>query len=208
MRPIFFITVAFALVVASAPNARADMCFRYSASGGGVYVAQADLPTAPNKCITLSLYEPLQSGGLLGAGTGTLCTSSGGTFVVFNYVYHNCLALGPSSPFNVDGDSYFESATCQARLSQSGGTVGILPTTNPSVCRGTVIRGKLGQAGAVGAFFNHDDLKIEKCDSNAPQFVVPTGGGTDCFYGTEKSRQSPEQPSPGSEQPSQAAPKR
>jgi len=61
---------------------------------------------------------------------------------VFNYVYHNCLALGPSSPFNVDGDSYFESATCQARLSQSGGTVGILPTTNPSVCRGTVIRGK------------------------------------------------------------------
>jgi hypothetical protein len=56
LRPIFFITVAFALVVASPQNARAALCFQYTKSGGGVSVAQADLP-APNTCQTLALYE-------------------------------------------------------------------------------------------------------------------------------------------------------
>ena len=51
LKPILFVTVAFALVVASTPNARAAMCFQYTKSGGGVSVAQADLPQ-PNKCIT------------------------------------------------------------------------------------------------------------------------------------------------------------
>ena len=44
LRSIFFITSAFALVAASVPNANAAMCFQYTKSGGGVSVAQADLP--------------------------------------------------------------------------------------------------------------------------------------------------------------------
>jgi hypothetical protein len=208
LKPILFITVASALVVVSAPGARADMCFRYTKSGG-LSVAQADLPDR-NDCITFALYEPSGSGGLMGAGTGSLCTSIGGTFVVFHYTYHNCVARGPSSPFKIDGDSYFESATCQVRLNTSGGgTVGTLPTTTPSVCRGIVAGGKPGQAGKVGAFFNYDDLKIEKCDSNDFNFAVPSGDAVACYFGTEYLRQSPDQPSPklpsqGSDQPRQS----
>jgi len=44
LRSIFFITSAFALVAASVPNANAAMCFQYTKSGGGISVAQADLP--------------------------------------------------------------------------------------------------------------------------------------------------------------------
>ena len=44
VKSIFFITVAFALVVVSAPNARAGACFKYTKSGGGVTVGQVDLP--------------------------------------------------------------------------------------------------------------------------------------------------------------------
>lgn len=55
-RSIFFIAVAFGLVVASPPNARAALCFQYTKSGGGICVAQVDIP-APNKCITLMPRE-------------------------------------------------------------------------------------------------------------------------------------------------------
>jgi hypothetical protein len=73
-RPIFFITVAFGLIVVSPQVASAAMCFQYTKSGGGISVAQANLPE-PNTCITFALYEVGTKPGttLLGAGTGSLC---------------------------------------------------------------------------------------------------------------------------------------
>jgi hypothetical protein len=83
IKPISLIAISVAVVMAGVPDARADMCFRYAQSGG-FSVAQADLPTAPNECISFALYEP---GYLLGAGTRTLCTIVGGRFVVLHYTY-------------------------------------------------------------------------------------------------------------------------
>ena len=73
IRPIFFITVVFGLLVASSQGANAALCFQYTKSGGGISVAQATLPE-PNKCITFALYEVGDKPGttLLGAGTGSL----------------------------------------------------------------------------------------------------------------------------------------
>jgi hypothetical protein len=74
MKRHLIVTVAFALIIVTAPNARAAMCFQYTKSGGGISVAQATLPE-PNKCITFALYEVGDKPGttLLGAGTGSLC---------------------------------------------------------------------------------------------------------------------------------------
>lgn len=168
LKPILFVTVAFALVVASTPNARAAMCFQYTKSGGGVSVAQADLPQ-PNKCITFALYEVGTTPGLtaLGAGTGSLCRSTQSNFVVFHYTYDACIPFGRSN--------YFEFGTCRLELSRDLG----FPTAF-SVCRGAVIGGVPGQVGKVGNFTNTDDLVISSCDSNDIKFRVPDGTVSEC----------------------------
>jgi hypothetical protein len=89
MKRHLIVTVAFALIIVTAPNARAAMCFQYTKSGGGISVAQATLPE-PNKCITFALYEVGDKPGttLLGAGTGSLCRSTQSNFVIFHYTLH------------------------------------------------------------------------------------------------------------------------
>jgi len=117
MKRHLIVTVAFALIIVTAPNARAAMCFQYTKSGGGISVAQATLPE-PNKCITFALYEVGDKPGttLLGAGTGSLCRSTQSNFVIFHYTYDACMPLG--------SNNYFESATCRLQLSRDLG----LPT--------------------------------------------------------------------------------
>ena len=102
LKPILFVTVAFALVVASTPNARAAMCFQYTKSGGGVSRGPGGLPQ-PNKCITFALYEVGTTPGLtaLGAGTGSLCRSTQSNFVVFHYTYDACIPFGRSNYFEL-----------------------------------------------------------------------------------------------------------
>jgi hypothetical protein len=195
MRPIFFITVAFALVVFSAPNARAGLCFQYTKSGGGIIVAPVDLP-APNKCVTFALYEQVINTPftLLGAGTGSLCTSTNSPMVIFHYTYDACRPLG--------SNNYFESGTCRLMLDHNGN----LPTQF-SRCRGTLLTGKPGQIGKVGNFANTDDLVITKCDTNNDiNFQVPSGVVDDCRefklrQNFDQESQSPDQPSRGSDKP-------
>ena len=159
LRPIFFITAAFGLVVASAPGARADMCFHYKNSGGGTLVAKgAKLPPV-NTCEPLALYEregqppsPFTHG-LEGAATGSICQDWAGATVVFHYTYDAC--MGP--------DSYFESGTCRFKLDNSGN----IPTTD-STCRGTYIGGT-----SVGRFHNSGDAVLEPCDGNDVNWQVP-----------------------------------
>jgi len=181
IKPIFFITVAFGLVLASAPNARAALCFQYTKSGGGIAVAQADLPE-PNRCVSLALYEVEPPPSLLGAANGTLCRSTQDNFVIYHYTFQGCMGLNKT-------DSYFESATCRVQLGRDGS----LPS-GFSICRGTVISGKPGAAGQVGNFVVTDDLVISKCDADDINFRVPSGLVTECQ--TEfQLRQTPEQPS-------------
>jgi len=193
-RSIFFIAVAFGLVVASPPNARAALCFQYTKSGGGISVAQVDIP-APNKCITFALYEQVINAPftLEGAGTGSLCTSTDSPMVIFHYTYDACRPLGR--------DNYFETGTCRLQLDRNGN----LPTQF-SVCRGAVIGGVSGQVGKVGNFFNQDDLVITKCDSDSLEFRVPGGLLSECFGDRGKLRlPSSDQPSQDSDQPNRGS---
>ncbi len=163
-RPIFFVSIA----LGSPHAASAALCFQYTKSGGGISVAQTDLP-APNKCQTFALYEvgtnPATT--LLGGGTGSLCTSTNSPMVIFHYTYEGCMPMG--------SDNYWESGTCRLQLDHNGN----LPTQF-SVCRGALITGKPGQIGKAGNFFNQDDLVITKCDSNDIKFQVPSGTVSEC----------------------------
>jgi hypothetical protein len=192
LKLILFITIAFALVVASAPNAEAAnaLCFQYKKSGGGISVAQVDQLPAPNKCISLALYEglgPFPYNTLLGAGTGTLCHSRGDPFLIFHYTYESCMAMGR--------ENYFESATC--RLHDGGRPPAL---TSDSYCRGTILMGRPGQTGRVGNFFYVDDLVISRCDSDTAEFAVPSGNVADCWSEIHLRRDTFEQPSQGPEQ--------
>jgi hypothetical protein len=183
IRPIFFITVVFGLLVASSQGANAALCFQYTKSGGGISVAQADIP-APNKCVTFALYERVLNtpSTLAGVGTGSLCTSTNSPMVLFHYTYEGCLPLG--------GENYFESGTCRLQLNRDLG----LPTQF-SVCRGALITGKPGVSGKAGNFFNQDDLVITKCDSDTDiNYQVPSGQVADCSQ-FKLRLQSSEQPS-------------
>src|SRR5262249_1599339 len=113
------LTAALGLFVASAPVAKADMCFRYTLSGGGTQVARAATLPAANTCQPLAFFE---SGGLSGAATGSMCVDNDNFTVVFQYTYHGCVGFP---------GSYVESATCRLQLQD-----GSLPTTSSS-CRGT-----------------------------------------------------------------------
>ena len=135
---------------------------------------------------------------LLGAGTGSLCTSTPSNFVIYHYTYEGCMPLG--------GDNYFESGTCRLELSRSLG----LPT-GFSVCRGALVTGKPFQVGKAGNFFNHDDLVISSCDSNDIKFRVPDGLVAECWTelklrlpSSDEQDQSPIQPSPGADPRRQA----
>jgi hypothetical protein len=166
LRPIFFVTVAFGLVVSGAPGARADMCFHYRLSGGGTLVANGAKLPLPNTCASLALYEregqPLNPAthGLEGSATGSICQDWAGATVVFHYTYDGC--MGP--------DSYFESGTCRLQLKD-----GNLPTTG-STCRGTYIAGT-----SVGRFRNSNDAVLEPCDASDVNWRVPNDSAGLCL---------------------------
>ena len=76
------------LIVVSAPVARADLCFSYKKTGGGILVAQGATLPATNLCQPLAMYE---AGGLIGAATGSICQDGfGDNTIVFHYTYDGC----------------------------------------------------------------------------------------------------------------------
>ena len=82
----------FGLVVVSAPFAKADMCFRYTTTGGGTLVAKGGKLPATNTCEPLAFFE---EGGLAGAATGSICVDVNDFTVVLHYTYDGC--IGPGS---------------------------------------------------------------------------------------------------------------
>jgi hypothetical protein len=156
---------ALCLVVASVPSARADLCFRYTTSGGGTLVMQgvAALP-APNTCRPVAMYEAVDAPevGLAGAATGSLCFGGAdGRTVVFQYTYDGCT-----------GD-YFESGVCRLQLPNDGS----LPTSS-STCRLTL--------GSGIFYVEVDDGQIFSCDST--KLSLPGGGGGQCHGATPHRR--------------------
>jgi hypothetical protein len=151
LRKGLLLTAALGLVVASASNVRADLCFRYAKSGGGTLVARGAQLPANNTCQPLGLFE---SGGLLGAANGTICRdATDGRTIIFHYTYDGC------------SSNYFESATCRIQVDDSNHTAS-------SSCRGTVA----GSGGAASPFRVNDDAVIESCSG----ITLVGGGGATC----------------------------
>jgi hypothetical protein len=118
---------ASSMFVFAISNAKADLCFRYTKTGGGTIVALgAQLPTT-NTCQPLALFE---AGGLIGAANGMICRDgTDGRTIVYHYSFVGCA-----------GD-YFETATCRIQLDDANRTAS-------SSCRGML---------ANGHFFHEDD---------------------------------------------------
>jgi len=153
------IFTALSLVVVNSPSARADLCFRYTVSGGGTHVLQGATLPAPNTCQPVAMYEV---GGLAGAGTGSICQDGfGDSTLVFHYTFDGCTG------------NYFESGTCRFTLPADGS----LPTLG-STCRVT------SGNGAFDVYVN--DGVVSSCDGTTYALQVPGGGGGQCYSGTPK----------------------
>ena len=163
------IFTALGIVVASVPSAKADMCFSYTKTGGGVLVMQGVTLPAPNTCQPVAMYEAAP-GTFGGAATGMIChDGTDGRTIVFQYTFDGCTA------------DYFESGICRLQLPNDLS----LPTIS-STCRLT-----LGS----GIFYREvDDAVISSCDSKA--LPVPGGGGGQCL-GTTPHRGEPATPPSG-----------
>jgi len=189
LRKIMLLTAFLMPVFASTPGARADMCFQYGTGGGIIIAIGAKVPTI-NTCTPVSLVEQIY-GGRLGLATGSICRSEEGSSrptLVFQYTYDACTGPG----------GYFESATCRIDLNING-DLPTQPTNQNSYCNGVYVSLPPGQSGPLKQF-NDATLKVWYCTGGP--FVVPGGGGAQCFTGRLHSK-TDETPAKTDETPAQ-----
>lgn len=156
LRKRLLLIATLGLVVISAPIAKADLCFSYKKTGGGILVARGATLPVTNACQPLAMYE---AGGLIGAATGSICQDGFGDItVLFHYTYDGCAS------------NYFESGTCRLQLQRDGN----LPTVS-STCRITTGNGVY--------YLEFDDGTLESCDGSQFALRVPNGGGAACRGG-------------------------
>jgi hypothetical protein len=165
MRKSLMLSASLGLALVSTAPARADICFEYSASGGGVGIALgAKVPAAPNTCDRVTVV-----GADGGVATGSICRSQeggGAPTLVYQYSLTSC-----TTP-------YFEAATCRLRLEDNGDLPSQKPVSQNSSCSGVAAHMDPGQYRPLGGFSNSDDLKAWNC--TAGPFVVIGGAGT-CY---------------------------
>src|SRR5215204_2546669 len=128
-------------VLTTVPGARADICFQYG-SGGGLSVAIGAKVPAANTCTPVTLVEQLVPFTRVGVATGSICRSEVGfSVLVLQYTYPACTGPG----------SYFESATCEIRLSDQS-DLPTKPSDQISSCNGVYAGLQLNQAGPLRQF--------------------------------------------------------
>lgn len=157
--PIFLVTLGF--FCASSGSAQADLCFRYTQGGGGIFVAPGFTLPAANGCKPFNAAEKVTpgSGNVIGGLTGTLCADSSASSYVLHYSSHPC-----GYSFSKDGASYFESGFCMFKGR---------PTADgpKGMCRGTVVTAHPTKP-IEGAGFLLDAM-IYNCNEQLPAFVCP-----------------------------------
>lgn len=156
--------VILGLFCASGASAQ-DLCFQYTTSGGGVFVAKGlTLPPA-NSCKPFNAAEKVvrgDIGSVIGGLTGTLCTTSATSGLpryAFHYSSHSC-----GYSFSKDGASYFESGFCmfEGRPTAAGVT---------GSCRGTVISAHPTKPIEGAGFLL--DAKLFTCNEPLHEFPCP-----------------------------------
>jgi hypothetical protein len=171
MHRTILLSAVIGLSLANATGARADLCFRYTKSGGGTLVAKDAKVPEPGTCQPLAPLALFEVGGALGAANGMICRDGpgvGGRLILFHYNYDACLGSGDPEP-----NSYTESGTCRLQLGSAGS--GSLPTQF-SFCRLTLSGGKPGSYGVRSHVPQLDDLQITECFGLDP----PTGEVAEC----------------------------
>jgi hypothetical protein len=170
LRRNLMLTASVGLAIVSTAPARADICFEYTVSGGGVATAiGAKVPVNPNTCDRVTVVT--DDGGV---ATGSICRSqqgAGGPVLVYHYVFNGC-----ATP-------YFESATCRIRLEDQGD----LPsdragafTRQTSSCSGVVSGMAPGQTSPLRGFSYSNDLKAWNC-TPGPFVVISGEPGAVCY---------------------------
>jgi hypothetical protein len=154
------------LILFSTAPARADICFEFTASGGGVGIALgAKVPAAPNTCDRLTVV-----GSDGGVATGSICRSEEGSSrptLVYQYSWTSC-----TKP-------YFEAATCRIDLDINSNLPSEKPGSQSSSCTGVAVGMDPGQSRPMGGWSYLNDLKAWNC--SAGPFAVIGGGGGTCF---------------------------
>ena len=165
-KPIYFIVTAVGFIGTSAPSARADICFEYTVSGGGIGIALgAKVPATPNTCERVTVV-----GADGGVATGSICRSEEGSTrptLVYQYSLSSC-----TSP-------YFEAATCRIDLDINSSLPSQKPAFQSSSCTGVAVGMDPGQSRPLGGWSYSNDLKAWNCA--AGPFAVIGGGGATCF---------------------------
>jgi hypothetical protein len=160
------LSASLGLALVSTTPARADICFEYTISGGGVAIALgAKVPAAPNTCERVTVVSA--DGGV---GTGSICRSEEGAgrpTLVYQYSFSAC-----TSP-------YFEAATCRIDLDINSQLPTQEPPSQSSSCTGVYAGMAPHQTSPLGGFSYFGDLKAWNC--TAGPFAVIDGGGSTCF---------------------------
>ena len=167
LRKDLMLSASLRLAVVSTAPARADICFEYTVSGGGVAIALgAKVPAAPNTCERVTVVSPVDGGVV----TGSICRSEEGagrpTLV---YQYSGTLCTTP----------YFEAATCRISLDINSQLPTQRTDSQLSSCTGVYTGMAPGQSSQLHGFSYLDDLKAWNC--TAGPFAVLDGGGSTCF---------------------------
>ena len=153
--------VALGVSCASEAGAQ-DLCFQYTTSGGGVFVAKGQTLPAANGCKPFNAAEkmvPGDIGSVIGGLTGTLCADRFASRYVLHYSSHSC-----GYTFSKEGNSYFESGFCmfKGRPSPSGVT---------GSCRGTVVTAHPTKPIEGAGFLL--DAKLFTCNEALNEFPCP-----------------------------------
>jgi hypothetical protein len=157
--PILMVTLT--MFCAGGANAQ-DLCFQYTNSGGGVFVAKGQTLPAANGCKPFNAVEkmvPGDIGSVIGGLTGTLCADRFASRYVFHYSSHSC-----GYSFAKQGTSYFESGFCMFKGRPS-------PTGVIGSCRGTVVTAHPTKPIEGAGFLL--DAKLSICNESLNEFPCP-----------------------------------
>jgi len=154
------------LTLVSTAPARADICFEYTNTGGGVGIALgAKVPATPNTCERVTVVG-IADGSV---ATGSICRSGDGSDLAYQYSLSLCTR------------PYFEAATCRIELDPPNGELPAQKTASQkSSCTGVAAGMAPGQSSPLGGFSSSFDLKAWNC--TAGPFAVIGGGGLTCRY--------------------------
>ncbi len=180
LRKTLLLIASLAPAIAIMPGARADICFEYG-TGGGTSVAKGAKVPPVNTCIRVT---PVDLGARLGVATGSICQvfpQTGSPMIVFQYTYDACTGPG----------SWFESATCRIRLSDTGDLPSERDPGQSSSCNGIYAAPDTNKTSPVTQF---SDISLRVWDCTNSNLSVPTGSPGQCIGSPPMSRSHPPLP--------------